>query len=302
MVDVVIEESSPFPSPSRLSFRNPLYLTAMASANDGKLLQNPETELPRTPSPVRAATSSSGIRQVSATGSRRFDHDGEKSSEHVTINSLPALDGNEDSPPLGDDDPLEIFHAALGITPPKPVTIKPKRNLLGRKKPLPPHAKEPKQPKISTKNQGVYKNVLSNEQWTRFVYQSCDALLTFCMFLQIIVGASVTAFGAGDVDHTIITVFGATNTAVASLLAVLKSKGLPNRLRQDWNGWRELREYIEEKEREIDMRIQGHGEGLPPLDIWGTVRDIEARYQAMRLTLEANRPDTYIRVPNMLPK
>lgn len=233
---------------------------------------------------------------------RTFDHDSEKSSDHAAINVLPIFDGNQDLPPLDDDDPLKIFHTALGIPPPKPVTTKPKRNLLGRKQTLQPDEKEPKQPKISNQNKGVYKSVMSNERWTRFLYSACDGLLTVCMFVQIIVGAAVTAFGAGDVDHTIITVFGATNTAVASLLAVLKSKGLPNRLRQDWNGWRELREYIEEKEREIDMRVQGHGEGLPPLDIWATVRDIEARYQTMRLTLEANRPDTYIKVPHPLPR
>jgi len=228
---------------------------------------------------------------------KSFEHLDEKPRDHVAINVLPMLDGNQEAPPVDDDDPLKTFHTALGIPPPKPIKTKPKRNLLGRKKPPSPDAKEPKQPKLSTKNKGVYSLVIINERWSRHVYQSCDVLLTFCMFIQIIVGAAVTAFGAGDAHHTIITVFGATNTAVASLLAVLKSKGLPNRLRQDWNGWRELREYIEEKEREIDMRVQGHGDGLPPIDIWATVRDIEARYQTMRLTLEANRPDTYIRVP-----
>ena len=287
----------------------------MASTNDGELLQAAESELPRTPSPVkeyariqsaRAASSLSGAGQPTTTKSTSSDrnsaHSSEKSTDHVSINAIPLLDGNQDELPVDDDDPLNTFHTALGIPPPRVITTKPKRNLLGRKQPARPDEKTPKQPKISTKNKGVYNSVVSNERWTRFVYQSCDAVLTFCMFLQIVVGAAVTAFGAGDVNHTIITVFGATNTAVASVLAVFKSKGLPNRLRQDWNGWRELREYIEEKEREIDMRVQGHGEGLPPLDIWATVRDIEARYQTMRLTLEANRPDTYIRVPHSLPR
>lgn len=119
------------------------------------------------------------------------------------------------------------------------------------------------------------------------------------MFLQIIVGASVTAFGAGSANHVIITVFGAANTALASLLAVLKSQGLPNRLRQDWNGWRELREYIEEKEREIEMVISGKIPGTKgkEIDVWAEIKAIEARYSAVRLTSEANRPDTYIRVP-----
>jgi hypothetical protein len=118
------------------------------------------------------------------------------------------------------------------------------------------------------------------------------------MFLQIIVGASVTAFGAGNASSILITAFGAANTALASLLAVLKSQGLPNRIRQDWNLWRELREYIEEKEREIELIVSGKVEGrIEDLDVWGSVRTIEARYQNVRLTCEANRPDTYIRVP-----
>jgi hypothetical protein len=310
MIGVTIDDSSPFSSPSRLSFRNPLSLAPMSSSNDRMLLQAIETELPRTLPPVRefagrTTSSLSNSRQAaqkkSTSMEKSFDQDGEKSSDHMALNDLPILDGPTDVPPLDDDDPLQIFHKALGIPPPKAVLTKPKRNLLGRKKP-PVNTKEPKQPKISSKNKGVYSSVIANERWTRLIYQSCDALLSFCMFIQIILGAALTALGAGNADNTIVTVFGASNTAVASLLAVLKSKGLPNRLRQDWNGWRELQEYIEEKERQIDMRIHGHGEGMPPMDIWATVRDIEARYQTMRLTLEANRPDTYIRVPHSLPR
>jgi hypothetical protein len=311
MVDATIDDSSPFPSSSRLLFRNPLSLADMASSNAKVPLEAVESGLPRTPSPIREfagrtsgplSTSRQAAQTQSASMERSFDHDGEKSSDHGGISALPILDGPTDSAPLGDEDPLKTFHMALGIPIPKPVSSKQKRNLLGRKKPSSPNTKEPRNPKISSKNQGVYSSVIWNERWTRLTYQSCDALLTFCMFIQIIVGAAVTALGAGNANNTIVTVFGAANTAVASLLAVLKSKGLPNRLRQDWNGWRELREYIEEREREIDMRIQGHGRGLPPLDIWRTVRDIEARYQTMRLTLEANRPDTYIRVPPALPR
>jgi hypothetical protein len=118
------------------------------------------------------------------------------------------------------------------------------------------------------------------------------------MFLQIVVGASVTAFGAGKASPILITAFGAANTALASLLAVLKSQGLPNRIRQDWNLWRELREFIAEKEREIDLVVSGKVEGrIEDLDVWGTVRLVEEKYQTIRLTCEANRPDTYIRVP-----
>ncbi|RFU34226.1 hypothetical protein B7463_g2181, partial [Scytalidium lignicola] len=193
-------------------------------------------------------------------------------------------------------DPLNVFHSALGIPPPKPP--KPRRNWLGRKKPVPADP-EKAQPKLSPQNVGVYQTVVNCEKWARFRYHFCNSVVSIAMFLQIVVGASVTAFGAGSASHVIVTVFGAANTALASLLAVLKSQGLPNRIRQDWNGWRELREYIEEREREIEMQISGKVEGKS-IDVWQEIKVIEARYNAVRLTGEANRPDSYTKVPPLM--
>ena len=79
---------------------------------------------------------------------------------------------------------------------------------------------------------------------------------------------------------------------------MLKSQGLPNRIRQDWNGWRELREYIEEQERRLDLIISGKIEGSKEdLDVWKMVKTIEERYRAVRGSIETNRPDTYIPLP-----
>lgn len=207
-----------------------------------------------------------------------------------------------DAPPVGSShDPLVLFHSALGIPPPKPQkVVKPTK-----KNPNPPPP--PPKPKLTAANKGVYHLVLQMERRTRFKYYFCDSIVTIAMFLQIIVGASVTAFGAGSASHILITAFGAANTALASLLAVLKSQGLPNRIRQDWNEWRELREYIEEKEREIEMVFAGRiGDGtqVELKDVWEMVKGIERRYNLVRLTCEANRPDTYIKVPPVagLPK
>ncbi|KAH8812740.1 hypothetical protein F5884DRAFT_786243 [Xylogone sp. PMI_703] len=206
-------------------------------------------------------------------------------SEHSSINNNTNSDKN----------PLTIFHSAIGIPPPLPP--KPKRNLLGRKKKSQPTDPEKAtKPTLSSNNIGVYKTVVSNEKRAQFRYNFCNTVITIAMFLQIIVGASVTAFGAGSASHVVITVFGAANTALASLLAVLKSQGLPNRIRQDWNGWRELREYIEEKEREIEMHMSGKVVGRT-IDVWEEIKVIEAMYAGVRLTGEANRPDSYTKVP-----
>ncbi|KAG0647851.1 hypothetical protein D0Z07_5957 [Hyphodiscus hymeniophilus] len=225
----------------------------------------------------------------------------EERQEHVTVDIHPAdTHPTSSTVPQKSQNPLQIFHDALGIQPPH--TPKPSRNWLGRSKTSPP---TPQKPKLSLGNKGVYHEVRSCERWTRIRYLVCDFLVVVAMFLQIIVGAAVTAFGAGSVNDTVITVFGAANTALASLLAVLKSKGLPNRLRQDWNVWRELREYIEEKEREIEMIMTGKISGTTEkqIDVWSEIKSIEARYNAVRVTSEANRPDTYVRVPTpALPK
>lgn len=198
---------------------------------------------------------------------------------------------SHDSPPPSTPD--QIFRSALGMPPPKP------------QKSNPSGIQEDK-PRLSPKNEGVYNKVISCERSARWKYLFCNFSVTIAMFLQIVVGASVTAFGAGNASHILITCFGAANTALASLLAVLKSQGLPNRIRQDWNAWRELREYIEEKEREIEMVISGRvpdAQGVKEIDaVWAMVKAIEARYTAVRLNTEANRPDTYVPVKDPLPK
>ncbi|PMD30332.1 hypothetical protein L207DRAFT_520181 [Hyaloscypha variabilis F] len=215
--------------------------------------------------------------------------DYEKSGEHIV-----------DMPPSHDDPatPLNLFQSALGIPPPKkPKTIKPS---WWRKKT--PHPIQPDKPssRLTAKNKGVYNQVLSLERTSHWKYLFCEFTVTIAMFLQIVVGASVTAFGAGQSSHVLITCFGAANTALASLLAVLKSQGLPNRIRQDWNAWRELREFIEEKERQIEMEDSKRIEGVEvpnKLNVWQTVQEIEKLYRDTRANIETNRPDTYVPVP-----
>jgi hypothetical protein len=48
---------------------------------------------------------------------------------------------------------------------------------------------------------------------------------------QVILGAALTALGASESSHILITVFGAMNTIIAGLVAYLKSRGQPMRAR-----------------------------------------------------------------------
>jgi hypothetical protein len=211
---------------------------------------------------------------------------------HPVNNDSSEKSPTQETTEVSTEDPITIFHSALGI--PEPKTQKPSffKKLFRR-------GGSQKDPgKLNSANEGVYKKVLSCERNTRYKYYFCSWVVTIAMFLQIVVGASVTAFGAGSASHVLITAFGAANTALASLLAVLKSQGLPNRIRQDWNMWRELREFIEAQERGLDLNLSGKVEGskekLDNQAVWDLVKKIEARYRAVRNQIETNRPDTYI--------
>jgi hypothetical protein len=201
------------------------------------------------------------------------------------------------------EEDLKTFRSALGIPPnPSSEDLQTVQSAPGINSNS-PHTDKPT-PKTGIKS--IYEQVKSNEHWAHLKYRCCDSIVTIAMFLQIVVGASVTAFGAGNSSHLLITCFGAANTALASLLAVLKSQGLPNRLRQDWVGWTELRQLIEDKDKEFELAAErkwmSEGKGNERLKVWPTIRDIKAKYHSVVVTCEANRAEGYTKVNLQLPK
>jgi SMODS and SLOG-associating 2TM effector domain len=144
---------------------------------------------------------------------------------------------------------------------------------------------------IYKNNRGIYPSVVYGESYSKWAYHLFETVVTSCLILQILLAATLTALGAASSSHIIITAFGAVNTALAGTVALLKGQGLPNRLRQDWNSWRDLRDCIEEKEREI-------GCGKPGVDVWAEIKIIEDRYEAVRKNQEKNRPDMYTHLPD----
>jgi hypothetical protein len=72
------------------------------------------------------------------------------------------------------------------------------------------------------------------EKDQRFQYQLISILFNLIAIVQIIAGAAITALGPTGGKHVLaITVLGAVNTSVAGLLALLKGRGLPERLRRN---------------------------------------------------------------------
>ncbi|KAI9769200.1 MAG: hypothetical protein M1840_004329 [Geoglossum simile] len=194
---------------------------------------------------------------------------GSSSSSTVTFASPPAQPQppHSTAPTAPDISQLLVFQTAVGI---------------------PVSSQNPYS--IYKKNRGIYQSVVRGEAYGKWSFRLFESVITVCLILQILLAATLTALGASSSNHIIITVFGAANTAIAGTVALLKGQGLPNRLRQDWNGWRDLRDYIEEREREIAC-------GKPGVDVWAEVRVVEDRYDAVRKNQEKNRPDTYSHLP-----
>lgn len=136
-------------------------------------------------------------------------------------------------------------------------------------------------------NVGIYRRVVAEESKARVKYHLTSAMITTCLLMQVVFAAILTALGASQSPHIVITVFGALNTAIAGLLSFTKGKNLPNRFRQYQNSLRKVREYIELRERSF---YQPDSE----LDLRDEVQRIIDMYEAARQTEENNDPAAYV--------
>ncbi|OBT62424.1 hypothetical protein VE03_08537 [Pseudogymnoascus sp. 23342-1-I1] len=135
-------------------------------------------------------------------------------------------------------------------------------------------------------NLGIYTRVVQNEAKAKKGHKFYSWLINGCLGVQIIVAAALTALGAAGANHTAITAFGAINTVIAGVLTFLKGSGLPNRLKYYHSEWKQVREFIEQRERDI---------GRPgcDLDVFGVIGMIEKMYEEVKTDLEASTPDRF---------
>jgi SMODS and SLOG-associating 2TM effector domain len=116
---------------------------------------------------------------------------------------------------------------------------------------------------------------------------------------QVILGAALTALGASESSHILITLFGATNTVIAGLVAYLKSRGQPMRSRMYRDDLERVVDEIENSEI-MWLGIAENIHGYDEIDVGDkvTVRSEVARL--MRLYERAirsnmmNNPDNYL--------
>ncbi|KAJ6127662.1 hypothetical protein N7523_003274 [Penicillium sp. IBT 18751x] len=134
------------------------------------------------------------------------------------------------------------------------------------------------------------KKLISEEQSQRAQYQLYSILFNLLTISQVIIGAVITALGpSGDQHMLAITIFGALNTTIAGLLALIKGRGLPQRLRRNMSELAKVLDYIEEQK--ILLR---HGSmALPEDGIGPLIRNVLKRYATAEDIIERNQPDTY---------
>ncbi|KFY97882.1 hypothetical protein V498_01815 [Pseudogymnoascus sp. VKM F-4517 (FW-2822)] len=135
-------------------------------------------------------------------------------------------------------------------------------------------------------NLGIYTRVVDNEAKAKKGHKYYSWLINGCLGVQVIVAAALTALGAAGANHTAITAFGAINTVIAGVLTFLKGSGLPNRLKYYHSEWKQIREFIEQRERDLSRP------GCD-LDVFGVIGMIEKMYEEVKTDLEASTPDRF---------
>lgn len=185
-------------------------------------------------------------------------------SKKISADELHKID-----PLVPTDEPLAIFRRLAGIDSSAAHTENKELHLY---RPAP--------------NQGIYRHVVIEENAARRKYVIFSRLINGCLGLQIIVAAALTALGAGDGPHAVVTIFGAINTVIAGFLTYLKGSGLPSRPKFFQNEWSKLREHIEQRERDFGCKSC-------KLEVDEEVEKVEEMYKEIRAMIEASTPDGY---------
>jgi hypothetical protein len=133
----------------------------------------------------------------------------------------------------------------------------------------------------------------------RALHAFMSTLSTTALLSQVVIGAAVTALGASQSSHILITVFGAMNTVIAGIVAYLKSRGQPMRTRMFRDDLERVVDEIENSEvMWLGITNGVHGYDEIDIDDKVTVRSEVARL--MRLYERAvrnnmlNNPDNYL--------
>ena len=186
---------------------------------------------------------------------------------------------DETAPLLGDhipSDPYEQFCLLIGISPSEKPDARYKHSSDGT----------------------LYTRATRKHRAQNMTYGFTAALSNTLLLSQVVLGATLTALGASESSHVLITIFGVLNTIIAGLVAYLKSRGQPMRARMFRDDLEHVVEEIENsKTMWLGIKDKVHGYDEIDIDDKVSVRSEVARltrlYESAVKKYMQNNPDMY---------
>lgn len=126
----------------------------------------------------------------------------------------------------------------------------------------------------------LYGRAIHKRNTQNATYLFTAALSNTLLLTQVVLGAALTALGASESSHILITVFGALNTVIAGLVAYLKSRGQPMRARMFRD---DLDRVVDEMENSEVMWL-GIQQGMHGYDEVAIDDSVSVRSEVARLT------------------
>jgi len=133
-------------------------------------------------------------------------------------------------------------------------------------------------PQIGPKT--LYGRALRTKKSQERMYIFTAAVSNSLLLIQVVLGAAVTALGASASSHILITLFGATNTIIAGVVAYLKSRGQPMRAQMYRDDLERVVDEIENSEV-MWLGISKKMNGYQSID---TYDEVTVRSEVARLT------------------
>lgn len=132
--------------------------------------------------------------------------------------------------------------------------------------------------------------LIRKEKDHRIQYYLISVLFNLIAVAQVIVGAAITALGPSGGEHTLaITILGAFNTSIAGLLALLKGRGLPERLRKNSTEISKVLDIIQERE----TLLRYGNSNVSDDEVCVLLQEAFQLYASAEQVIEGNQPDTY---------
>ena len=144
----------------------------------------------------------------------------------------------------------------------------------------------------------LYRRATQKRNAQNVAYGFTASLSNTLLLSQVVLGATLTALGASESSHVLITIFGVLNTIIAGLVAYLKSRGQPMRARMFRDDLEHVVNEIENSETMwLGIKNSVHGYNEIDIDDKVSVRSEVARltrlYEAAVKKYRQNSPDMY---------